>query len=241
MTQLATRLREGTGKSHTTAENTAYMKCFLKGIMAREPFRKLMANLYLVYEALEEEIRQHLDCPAVKGLYFPEIERQANLAEDLEFYYGENWRAEVAPTEAGEQYVARIHASAATDPALLIAHAYVRYMGDLSGGQGLKTITRKALNLPPDRGTRLHEFESLQTPEAQREFKMAYRDALNALPVTEEQITAIVDEANLAFSLNRDVMHSLEEDVKNAVGWPVFEAIVHGKDRQGSTEVIAHH
>lgn len=241
MTQLATRLREGTSKSHTTAENTAYMKCFLKGIMAREPFRKLMANLYLVYEALEEEIRQHLDCSAVKELYFPEIERQANLAKDLEFYYGENWLAEIAPTEAGEQYVARIHAAAATDPALLIAHAYVRYMGDLSGGQGLKTITRKALNLPPDRGTSLHEFESLQTPEAQREFKMAYRNALNALPVTEEQVTAIVDEANLAFSLNREVMHSLEEDVKSAIGWPVFEAIVHGKDRQGSTEEIAHH
>jgi heme oxygenase (biliverdin-producing, ferredoxin) len=241
MTQLATRLREGTSKSHTTAENTAYMKCFLKGIMAREPFRKLMANLYLVYEALEEEIRQHLDCSVVKGLYFPEIERQANLAEDLEFYYGENWLAEIAPTEAGEQYVARIHSAAATDPALLIAHAYVRYMGDLSGGQGLKTITRKALNLPPDRGTSLHEFASLQTPEAQREFKITYRNALNALPVTEEQITAIVDEANLAFSLNREVMHSLEEDVKNAVGWPVFEAIVHGKDRQGSTEAIAHH
>ncbi|TAF51481.1 MAG: heme oxygenase [Oscillatoriales cyanobacterium] len=241
MTQLATRLREGTGKSHTIAENTAYMKCFLKGIMAREPFRKLMANLYLVYGTLEDQIRQHLDCPAVKGLYFPEIERQANLAKDLEFYYGDQWQTEIEPTEAGQQYVARIQAAADIDPALLVAHAYVRYMGDLSGGQALKMITRKALNLPPDRGTGLHEFASLPTPEAQRDFKMSYRDALNALPVTEEQITAIVEEANLAFALNRDVMHSLEEDVKAAVGWPVFEAIVHGKDRQGSTEVVAHH
>lgn len=241
MTELATRLREGTSKSHTTAENTAYMKCFLKGIMAREPFRKLMANLYLVYSALEDEMRQHLDCPAVQGLYFPEIERQANLAEDLEFYYGENWQAEIAPTDAGQQYVARIHEVAMIDPALLIAHAYVRYMGDLSGGQGLKAITRKALNLPPDRGTGLHEFASLPTPEAQRAFKISYRDALNASPVTEAQITAIVEEANLAFMLNREVMHSLEEDVKTAVGWPVFEAIVLGKDRQGSTETAVHH
>jgi len=49
MSTLATCLREGTQHSHTAAENTAFMKCFLKGIVEREPFRKLLANLYLVY------------------------------------------------------------------------------------------------------------------------------------------------------------------------------------------------
>lgn len=240
MTQaLATRLREGTQQAHTSAENTAYMKCFLKGIVAREPFRQLMANLYLVYSALEDEIRQHLDSPVLRGIHFSEIERQANLADDLDFYYGADWQSQIEPTAAGRAYVDRIHAAAASDPALLVAHAYVRYMGDLSGGQGLKTIARKALSLPPDRGTGLHEFASLPTPEAQRTFKMAYRDALNALPVSEEQISAIVEEANLAFALNRDVMHSLEEAVKNAIGWPVFEAIVRGENRPGSTGTIA--
>jgi len=239
MTQgLAARLREGTGKAHTMAENTAYMKCFLKGIMSREPFRKLMANLYFVYSTLEEEINQHLDNPIVAGIHFPEIERRDNLAADMAFYYGDNWQAEIVAqvNEAGQHYVDRIRTAAASDPALLVAHAYVRYMGDLSGGQGLKHLARKALNLPPDRGTGLHEFSSLPTSEDQRNFKFGYRDALNSLPVTEAQIEAIVEEANLAFSMNREVMHALEEDVKTAVGWTVFEAIVHGKDRTGSTE-----
>jgi heme oxygenase len=41
MTHLSTRLREGTQHSHTAAENTAFMKCFMKGIVEREPLRKL--------------------------------------------------------------------------------------------------------------------------------------------------------------------------------------------------------
>jgi hypothetical protein len=41
---LAEQLREGTKHSHTAAENTAFMKCFLKGTVEQEPFRKLLAN-----------------------------------------------------------------------------------------------------------------------------------------------------------------------------------------------------
>jgi heme oxygenase len=156
---LANRLREGTQHSHTAAENTAYMKCFLKGIVEWEPFRKLLANLYFVYSTLEEALRRHQDNPAVGPLYFSELNRTANLEKDLEFYYGENWRNEIAPLPAGQIYVNRLNEIANTDPALLIAHAYTRYMGDLSGGQALKNIIRSALNLPPDRGTGLHDFD----------------------------------------------------------------------------------
>ncbi len=236
---LAERLREGTKHSHTAAENTAYMKCFLKGIVEREPFRKLLANLYLVYSTLEEALRQHLDTPAVGGLYFPELNRTANLEKDLAFYYGENWREEIIPLPAGQVYVDRLREIADTDPALLIAHAYTRYMGDLSGGQALKNIVRSALNLPPDRGTGLHEFEQIPTVEARRAFKEKYRQALNSLPIDEETIQRIVDEANYAFQLNRDVMHDLEDDVKAAIGDHVFDLLTR-QDKPGSTERSSH-
>lgn len=43
MSDLASQLREGTKQSHALAENTAYMKCFFKGIVEREPFHQLLA------------------------------------------------------------------------------------------------------------------------------------------------------------------------------------------------------
>ncbi|NDA75793.1 MAG: hypothetical protein EBY27_07495, partial [Synechococcaceae bacterium WB8_3_299] len=53
---LATQLREGTKKSHTMAENTGFVSCFLKGVVDKLSYRKLVASLYFVYAAMEEEI-----------------------------------------------------------------------------------------------------------------------------------------------------------------------------------------
>jgi heme oxygenase (biliverdin-producing, ferredoxin) len=235
MTQLAQQLRDGTKQAHTAAENTAFMKCFLKGIVEADPLRKLLADLYFVYSALEEAMRQHQDHPVVGPMIFPELERRLHLAEDLAFYYGADWQQKIAPSEAGLRYVTRLRAVAATYPEQLVAHAYVRYMGDLSGGQGLRAIARSALNLPEGEGTRLHEFEQMPTPEARRAFKFRYRDALNGLPVNGTIAQAIVEEANLAFQLNRDVMHELEADVRAAIGDHLFDLVTR-QDRPGSTE-----
>jgi heme oxygenase len=232
---LAQRLREGTKHSHTAAENTAYMKCFLKGIVEREPFRKLLANLYLVYSTLEAEMQRHKDNPAVGPLVFPEVFRTANLEKDLEFYYGENWREQITPLPAGKVYVDRLIEISNTDPVLLVAHAYTRYMGDLSGGQSLKKILRSALNLPEDQGTGLHDFDQLPTPEDKRAFKDTYRQALDSLPIDEATVERIVAEANYAFQLNRDVVHDLEDDVKAAIGPHVFDLLTR-QDIPGATE-----
>lgn len=236
---LSLRLREGTQHSHTAAENTAYMKCFLKGIVEREPFRKLLANLYFVYSTLEAEFEHHREHPILGAMYFPELNRKENLERDLEYYYGENWRSHIAPTPSGVTYVDRLNHLSAHDPVLLIAHAYTRYMGDLSGGQSLRNIVRSALELPADRGTALHEFEQIPTVEAKRAFKEKYRDALDTLPLDEGTIERLINEANLAFTLNRDVVHDLEDDVKAAIGDHVFDLLTR-QDKPGSTERPLH-
>lgn len=232
---LAMHLREGTKHAHTAAENTAFMKCFLKGIVEREPFRKLTADLYFVYSALEKAMDEHQTHPVVSKVYFPEICRVPKLEDDLAYYYGEQWRDQIQPSPKGIAYVERIQTVANENPALLIAHAYVRYMGDLSGGQSLRNIARSAMNLPPDKGTGLHEFDTLPTVEARRAFKMTYRDALNAVEVDDATVRAIVDEANLAFQMNRDVFHEMEDDMRAAIGDHVFDLITR-QDKPGSTD-----
>ena len=87
MSNLSTSLREGTQQSHTAAENTAFMKCLMKGIVEREPLRKLFADLYFVYDALETALRHNLDHPSVGAIYFSELNRAESLADDLAFYY----------------------------------------------------------------------------------------------------------------------------------------------------------
>ena len=232
---LAMRLRTGTQESHTLAENTAFMKLFLKGIVIRDIFRRFLANLYFVYVALEDEMRRHQDNPAVGPMYFPQVERVAALEQDLAFYYGDDWREQVTPSAATLRYVMRIHAIANDNPALLVAHAYVRYMGDLSGGQGLRAMARTSLGLTSDQGTAFYNFEKLPTVEMKRDFKGGYRDALNTLPINNEQATQIVAEANLAFQLNCDMMQGLESSIKKVVGEQVFNRIT-SQGHTGSTK-----
>ncbi|MCC5626218.1 biliverdin-producing heme oxygenase, partial [Nostoc sp. CHAB 5715] len=52
---LATKLRVGTKKAHTMAENVGFVKCFLRGVVEKNSYRKLVANFYFVYSAMEEE------------------------------------------------------------------------------------------------------------------------------------------------------------------------------------------
>lgn len=232
---LDIRLREGTKHSHTAAENTAFVKCFLKGVVENSFFRKLIADLYFVYSALEEELQYHCADPVVGKMYFPALNRKESLEKDLAFYYGENWQNQIVPSQAGQVYVTRIREVASTAPALLVAHAYTRYMGDLSGGQALRNIARSAMNLPSDRGSAFYEFEQISSIEAKRAFKEKYRQALDSLPVDEATSQKIVDEANYAFALNWNVFHELEGDVKATIGEHIFDLLTR-QDKPGSTE-----
>ncbi|MBD2162781.1 heme oxygenase (biliverdin-producing) [Calothrix membranacea FACHB-236] len=232
---LDMRLREGTKHSHTSAENTAFMKCFLQGIVEKSFFRKFLANLYFIYSALEAELKRHQYHPIVGLMYFPELNRQANLEKDLAYYYGENWRQMIVPSQAAQEYVNCIHEVANTQPELLIAHSYTRYLGDLSGGQALRKIARSAMDLPTVQGTAMYEFEQIPTPENKRIFKEQYRQALNSLPIDEAMILKIVDEANHAFTLNANFVHELEADVKAVIGEHIFDLITR-QNKLGSTE-----
>ena len=158
---LARQLREGTKKSHTMAENTGFVSCFLKGVVNKSSYRSLVADLYFVYSAMEEEIeRLRENChPIVGPISFPELNRCEALEEDLTFYFGSNWSNLVSPSTAATAYIDRIHKVAKESPELLVGHHYTRYLGDLSGGQILKKIAQKAMNLSDHDGVRFYEFD----------------------------------------------------------------------------------
>ncbi|MBM5821917.1 MAG: heme oxygenase, partial [Cyanobacteria bacterium K_Offshore_surface_m2_011] len=146
---LAAQLREGTKKAHTMAENTGFVSCFLKGVVDKVSYRTLVADLYFVYVAMEQEIGRlrATGHPVVGPVGFPELNRRESLEQDLAFYFGECWRNSVKATPAAQEYEARIHQIAQESPELLVGHHYTRYIGDLSGGQILKNIAQKAMNL----------------------------------------------------------------------------------------------
>ena len=229
---LATKLRVGTKKAHTMAENVGFVKCFLKGVVEKNSYRKLVANLYFVYSAMEEEMDRHKNHPLVSKINFKELYRQRSLEKDLSYYYGGNWREQIQLTPAGEAYVQRIRQVSNQEPELLIAHSYTRYLGDLSGGQILKGIAQTAMNLN-GKGTAFYEFEDIPDENA---FKNKYRQALDELPIDDATADRIVDEANAAFAMNMKMFEELEGNLIKAIGQMLFNSITRRRSR-GSTEL----
>ncbi|HEY9834887.1 MAG TPA: heme oxygenase (biliverdin-producing) [Stenomitos sp.] len=230
---LATKLREGTKKAHTMAENVGFVKCFLKGVVEKTSYRKLVSNLYFVYSAMEEEMDRHSTHPILSKIYFPQLNRKNSLEQDLYFYYGSNWREQVAPSKAAQDYVQQIRNISASQPELLIAHSYTRYIGDLSGGQILKKIAQRAMNLAEGQGTAFYEFPEIPDEKA---FKATYRQALNELPIDDAMAERIVDEANATFGMNMKLFKELEGNLIKAIGQMLFNTLTRRRT-PGSTEL----
>lgn len=230
---LATKLREGTKKSHTMAENVGFVKCFLKGVVEKNSYRKLVANLYFVYSAMEEEMERHREHPIVSKIYFPQLNRKKSLEQDLCFYYGANWRDQVAPSASGKAYVEHIRKVSDSQPELLVAHSYTRYLGDLSGGQILKNIAQRAMNLSEGQGTAFYEFKDIPDEKA---FKAQYRQALDELPIDEATADKIVEEANATFGMNMKMFQELEGNLIKAIGLMVFNSLTRRRT-SGNTEL----
>ncbi len=232
---LATQLREGTKKSHTMAENTGFVSCFLKGVVDKSTYRKLIADLYVVYLAMEDEISRLIDehHPVVSLIDFAELNRCQSLKEDLNFYFGENWENLLSISSSAKAYQDRIKHIAMTQPELLIGHHYTRYIGDLSGGQILRRIAKKAMNISGTSGLKFYDFDMIKDT---KEFKLNYSRVLNSLPIDQKMADLIVDEANLAFKYNMDMFKELEGNLITVIGKLLFSFLTR-KSRVGSTEL----
>ncbi|NEQ87338.1 MAG: heme oxygenase (biliverdin-producing) [Moorea sp. SIO2I5] len=232
-TNLATKLREGTKKSHTMAENVGFVKCFLKGTVEKTSYRKLVSNLYFVYSAMEEEMERHREHPILSKIYFQELNRKKTLEQDLCYYFGSNWQEKVVPSVAAKEYVQRIKDMSEKQPELLVAHSYTRYLGDLSGGQILKKIAQRGMNLSDGQGTAFYEFKQIPDEKA---FKANYRQAMDELPIDNATADRIVEEANAAFGMNMKMFQELEGNLIKAIGIMLYNTLTRRRVR-GSTEL----
>ena len=207
---LALLLDDGTRKSHSIAQNTAFVTGFFKGLGTRDSYRTLMTSLYFVYTAMETAFDETSD-PSVQALdYDPALRRVSSIQEDLDYFYKEDisWKNHhLRPSPATQAYVARVQEVARTKPYLLVAHQYTRYLGDLFGGQMMGGMAARSLNLPKNgKGVAFYTFDDIST----KDFIQDFYTRLNQLDLTETQKQEIVKEANYVFDLNIAILFELE-------------------------------
>ncbi|KYO36401.1 heme oxygenase 1 [Alligator mississippiensis] len=207
---LSESIKEATKEVHEQAENTEFMKKFQKAEVSLQEFKLVTASLYHIYSALEEEIERNKEHPAYAPVYFPaELHRKDALEQDLEYFYGPVWREEIPCSQATQKYVERIHYVGQHEPETLVAHAYTRYLGDLSGGQVLKKIAQKALQLPvTGEGLAFFTFDGVSSAT---KFKQLYRSRMNSIEMDPATKDKVLEEAKNTFLLNIQLFQELQK------------------------------
>lgn len=205
---LAQRLRDATREAHRTAERAGIMPALLRGELGLAPYVRILRNLHALYAELEPALERNAAHPLIGPLHRPALDRRLALERDLSTLHGAGWR-DIAIEPETQRYVERLEALARQAPHLLAAHAYVRYLGDLNGGQQLSRIVRQALQLSGDEGTAFYDFTPAGEPA---QLIASYREALDALPLDTSQSNAVIAEAVEAFALHVDIFEALAQE-----------------------------
>ena len=157
-----------------------------------------------MYEVLETELERNKGNSVVGAIHFPqELNRSHLIERDLDYFFADGWRdtCEEMITPAMRRYVERIRHVGREQPHLLLAHSYARYFGDMSGGQILRRLIKKRYDLPGESGQQVYSFENVKSIN---DLKALYSARMNELPLSEEEVESLVEEARLIFRLNID-------------------------------------
>jgi len=207
-------LRARTRRLHTEAERSGILNDLLRGTAPRSGFVLLLRNLAPVYQALEEGLARHAGSALLGPLVACDLARAPAIAADLTALAGNDWAETVPLLAEGDAYAGRIEAAAAGDGARLIAHAYTRYLGDLSGGQILRRLLGDSLGLGPD-ALRFYDFSALADADA---VKRDYRALLDAAGRQAIDRGALIEEGAIAFAHNIDLSCAVQTAIATAAG-----------------------
>ncbi|HEX6358236.1 biliverdin-producing heme oxygenase [Actinophytocola sp.] len=211
--RLSARLRDATREEHERTESALFVVALMAGELDRGAYAALLGQSYLFYSVLEEAGERWRGDAVVGPFVSDALLRREALEADLAWLLGDGWRNEVAPLPATSRYIDRLRQVCFSSRSGFVAHHYTRYLGDLSGGQIVRSKLRTIYGLTGD-GVRFYIFDRIAKPKV---FKDSYRALIDTTSWAVGEQSNLLAEANEAFRLNRGVFDDLGKAL--GVGW----------------------
>jgi heme oxygenase len=202
-------LRSRTHLLHSRAERSGFIAEMLRGRATRRGYTIFLRNLLPAYEQLEAGLERHRTRPAMRELALREVYRADALSADLAELSGQDWRHELPLLPAAQHYADRVQSDAQGEGEALLGHAYVRYLGDLNGGQVLGRLLAKSLALPAE----ALSFYRFPLAEDLDELRIGYRAALDRAGAQLADWSTAINAAVDAFALNIEVSEAVCQHV----------------------------
>lgn len=218
-TAFSAELKSATAKVHELAEHSTFMDTLLRGDLDANAGTAAVAALHAqylhVYAALENAVDAHADSELLAPLHDARLERTAALRSDLDALESAGVQFDRESNAPTQDYVAELNelgASTSREAAATLAgHHYVRYLGDLSGGQVVARLVSRAYEIPAE-SLSFYSFDI----DAPKVFKDSYRAALDVLPLdTDDRRRALAGASN-AFRHSTELFRALEPVVSGS-------------------------
>lgn len=197
---LSSRLRLDSRDLHQVAERSGLMADLLRGQLARSDYTLMLLNLQAIYLALEQGLVQ---TPFISKIDVAQLFRTDAIARDLAFLAPPPHMQLCAATM---RYVQRLQGLSASGSPLLLAHAYVRYLGDLHGGQMLRRCVSRILQSEGQEGLAFYDFGPA---ERVAQLIADFRGGLDAMIDAPDQADAMLQEVRLAYNMHIDLFAQL--------------------------------
>ena len=175
------------------------MRELLSGEVTRDAYACLLRNLHEIYFHLESGLNSRATHPGVAPIHLPALFRQTALEADLAELQGADWPQALPVHPAAHRYARHLSEISGSRPELLVAHAYVRYLGDLAGGQLLRQLVTRNLNLQAGNAIRFYDFGP---PEQTAALARRFREGMQVISSAGAAIDEIVGEAKYGFALH---------------------------------------
>lgn len=213
---LPQRLREATRPWHARAERSGVMGRLLQRRLARADYVRLLRSLLAVYDGLERGLEREAPVLATLGVPACQLRRHEALCADLRVLDGSPSSA-AGPAPSAAAYRDRLDQLHGEEAHRLLAHLYVRYLGDLHGGQVLRPLVQGQFALQGAEGTRFYDFGD---DDQVLRLRAELRRTLAAARLTERQVDEVVEEAVWAFAAHCELFEQLAEEAVSAQEGP---------------------
>jgi heme oxygenase len=197
------KLHARIGKAHHQAEGMAFSRALLDGQATPLQLAALIRALAPAYALLEQEAPELAGALGGEAIPWPSLARAAALRQDVAQLSS---LPATPPSAAAAAWLEQLRLLAQQAPHRLMAHVYVRYGGDLSGGQQLAERAQAILaaqGLPP------LAFWTFAAPIAP--LKQGLHEGFEQMDLTPAEEEELLEEAELAFGATQRLLAELAE------------------------------
>lgn len=208
---LADDLKTHTWSLHAEAETTGVVAAIIQRRVILRDYLEFLQNLAEIYSALESEMTWLDEYPSLQKLLTPAVFRGPHIRQDYDNLRGLNPSVPAGRIHpAAQSYMAHITRARTDAPPAMLAHIYVRYLGDLNGGRVLQRLVRTSLGVPED----CLSFYAFPDIPDLRGFTAEFREALNEISLSNADRGVARKAALEAFKFNIALSRDCESQAK---------------------------